>query len=242
MKGTGAIIIISILSFLLSFGSRAQIITEPEYNTEFIWGINKNTASGLIGGIIFKHSKALNSRLYRTLGLELINVKHSKEVRYNSVLTGNLFIWGKTNYLYAIRFQYGRDYIMFRKAPQQGVQITGMLSGGPTLGLLAPYYIEYSTGSLESSRVPYEPAVHDFRNILGTGRLFQGVPKSDIKLGLNVKTGMSFEFGTFKSNVTGFEVGFLVEAYTQKIILVPNADNRAVFPTAFITLFYGSRK
>ena len=186
--------------------------------------------------------KALNSRLYRTLGLELINVKHPKEVRYNSVLTGNLFIWGKTNYLYAIRFQYGRDYIMFRKAPQQGVQIIGMLSGGPTLGFLAPYYIEYSIGSINSVRVAYDPAQHDFINILGTGRLFQGVPKSDIKIGLNVKTGLSFEFGTFKSNVTGFEVGFLVEAYTEKIILVPNAENKAVFPTAFITLFYGSRK
>ena len=40
----------------------------------------------------------------------------------------------------------------------------------------------------------------------------------------------------------GFEVGFLVDAYSKEIILVPNSDNTAIFPTAFITLFYGSRR
>jgi hypothetical protein len=49
--------------------------------------------------------------------------------------------------------------------------------------------------------------------------------------------------GTIKSQVTGFEAGFLIDAYTKEILMVPEATkNYAVYPTLFITLFYGSRK
>jgi len=213
-----------------------------EYQTEMIWGITKNTSSGLIGGFTVKYSKARSPKIFETFGLEIVNVKHPKEVRYNSIITGNFFIWGKQSYLYAIRPQYGRDMVLFQKAPQQGVQILGSIAGGPSIGILAPYYIQYATGSFSSVSEQYDPSKHDFPNILGTGRIFQGITESNFAIGLNAKASLSFEFGTFKSNVTGFEVGFLVDAYAQRVILVPNSENSAIFPTAFITLFYGSRR
>jgi len=215
------------------------------YSSEFIWGLNKNTSSGLLGGFIFKKSIAVSDRVLKTFGLEIINVKHTREQRYSSRRTGNFFIWGKRNYLYTFRTQYGRDVIIFRKAPQQGVQVAAMFSGGPSIGLLAPYYIEFSQSqSNQSQSEQYDPnnINHDFQNILGTGSLFEGLGESKIKIGVNIKVGLNFEFGTFKSNVTGFEIGFLIDAYTDKINLIPKAENKAVIPTAFISLFYGSRK
>ncbi len=215
------------------------------YSTEFIWGLNKNTSSGLLGGFILKKSIAISDRVFKTFGLEIINLKHTREQRYSSRRTGNFFIWGKRNYLYTFRTQYGRDVIIFRKAPQQGVQVAVMLAGGPSIGLLAPYYIEFSQSqSNESQSEQYDPnnINHDFQNILGTGSLFQGISESKIKIGANIKAGLSFEFGTFKSNVTGFEIGFLIDAYTEKINLIPKAENKAVIPTAFISIFYGSRR
>ena len=213
-----------------------------EYQTELIWGITKNTSSGLIGGFTVKYSRAKSSKIYETFGLEIVNVKHPKEVRYNSIITGNFFIWGKQSYLYAVRPQYGRDMVLFRKAPQQGVQIVGSVAGGPSIGIVAPYYIQYATGSFSSVSEQYDPAKHDFLNILGTGKIFKGITGSNLAIGLNAKASLSFEFGTFKSNVTGFEVGFLVDMYSKQVILVPNSDNSSIFPTAFITLFYGSRR
>ncbi len=234
---------ILLTSLIISGTANAQIsLEDPSYKTEFIWGIKKSTTSGLIGGLIFKKSIAISDRFFKTFGLELVNVKHPKEQRFNSNRTGNFFIWGKENYLYAIRAQYGRDLILFQKAPQQGVQITAMLAGGPSIGLLAPYTIEHRIDDFNFERVQFDPDLHRFNDILGTGHLFQGITDSKIQIGANLKTGLSFEFGTFKSNVTGFEVGFLVDAYANEIVLMPLVENRAVFPTAFITLFYGSRK
>lgn len=209
------------------------------YTSESIWGVSKNSASGLIGGFIFRFSRLVKPNHYRTIGFELMNVKHPAESRVVS-RTGNYFVVGKSNYLYTIRGQYGRDIVIFKKASQQGVQITATGTVGPSIGLEAPYYIELN----QYTKEPYDPSnpAHSIDNISGSGFMFQGLFESNIVIGLNLKAGLSFEFGTFKSNVSGFEIGTLIDAYARKINMIPEADNYAVWPTVYITLFYGSRK
>lgn len=217
----------------------AQNSEDYDYTDEFVWGINKNTRGGLIGGFILKKSIRLSQDQFQTFGLELMNVKHPKETRISNPLNGNSFIWGKQNYLYSIRLQYGREMVLFKKASFQGLQIHGILAGGPSIGLVSPYYIQNSRGVNE----PFNPEVHvDFNSILGTGNILQGIGESQVKIGLNIKPAFSFEFGTFKSNVSGIELGFVLETYTEDIILVPNATNDNLFTSFFVTLFYGRRR
>ncbi|SHG98907.1 hypothetical protein SAMN04488109_2776 [Chryseolinea serpens] len=236
----------SLLTFFLVLivaGTYGQTQDSYEYGSEFTWGINKNTSGGLIGGLVFKKARKLNDRVLETFGLELMNVKHPQERRTNSIQTGNLFIYGKSNYLYAIRLQYGRDIILFKKAPHQGVEIKGVFAIGPTIGVVAPYYVEYfpEGGGSYTVRAPYNPNINiDY--IAGTGRLFEGLSESKIKPGINFKAAMNFELGTIKSQVTGFEAGFLIDAYSSTIEMMPSTKNYAVYPTLFLTLFYGSRK
>jgi len=229
---------------LLATVAFGQTQDSYEYNSEFTWGINKNTSGGLIGGFVFKKARKLkNDRQLETFGLEVMNVKHPQEVRRNSIQSGNLFIYGKSNYLYALRFQYGRDFILFKKAPQQGAEIKAVFAAGPTLGIVAPYYVEYfpEGGGGFTVRGQYTPDINiDFIN--GTGRLFEGLGESKITPGLNLKAALNFELGTIKSQVTGFEAGFLIDAYTKTVEMVPSTKNYSVYPTLFITLFYGSRK
>lgn len=217
-----------------------------EYSSEFIWGINKNSSGGLIGGFVLKKSRKLTDRVLETFGLEVMNVKHSQEVRTPARASGNYFIFGKSNYLYSFRLQYGRDIVLFDKAPQQGVEIKAVGAIGPSIGIVAPYYIERMVDNsffvtVHEQYNPNNPE-HRFENILGTGNLFEGLGESSIQMGINLKLGLAFELGTVKSSVTGFEVGFLLDSYFQEIILMPTAENKAVFPTVYFTLFYGSRK
>ena len=245
MERVFIVVLFLVLLALTPERSYAQEKETYDYNTEFIWGINKNSAGGLIGGFVFKHSRRMTERMFQSFGLEIMNVKHPNEVRRTSALTGNFFIFGKSNYLYAFRFQYGREVIFFKKAPYQGVEIKGVLAGGPSIGLQAPYYIEVGssgTADRRTTRVQYDPNEHNFSNILGTGRLFQGLGESDIKLGANLKAALNFELGTVKSHVTGFEVGFLFDHYFSDVVLMPTAGEKSSFPQVFITLFYGSRK
>ncbi len=233
------------LIFIIPSMLFAQEEQPDVYDNEFVWGVSKNTAGGLIGGFMARKSKRLNDRMFESYGIELVNVKHPQEIRRNSI-TGNFYIYGKSNYLYSIRLQYGREYILFRKAPSQGVEIKAIGAVGPSIGILAPYYIEYTTSrsAIVSRTEQYNPnnEDHSIDQILGTGRLFQGLFESKLRIGGNLKAALSFELGSSKSNVTGFEIGMLLDAYAGKVTLMPTAENRSVFPTAFITLFYGSRR
>jgi len=127
---------------IISVSGYAQTDGNYDYSREFIWGINKNTNGGLIAGFIMRWSSAIGDTKFRSIGVEVMNVKHDKETRIRGV-SQNRFIFGKSNYLYAIRGQYGYDHILFKKAPQQGVQIIFNYSGGPTLGIIAPYYVRF---------------------------------------------------------------------------------------------------
>ncbi|WP_114750663.1 hypothetical protein [Pleomorphovibrio marinus] len=213
-----------------------------DYDREVLFGINKNTNGGLIGGVSFKIGSAIDDDLFQFFQLELANVKNPKEVRYNTVL-GNSYIFGKANYLYAIRPQYGRELRLFRKAPHQGVQVSVLGAVGPTLGLIAPYYIEYSVSRTETVRGQYDPELHQGPNsVLGPGRLFEGIGESEIAFGGHAKAALCFEFGFFKSSVTGVELGYLLEGFNKEIVLMPTTENRQIFQSVYFTLFYGFRR
>jgi len=236
-------LILSVFSVIVCAKAMAQSQDSYSYDREFTWGINKNSSSGLIGGFVFKKSRKVNDYTLETFGLEIMNVRHPQEVRKTAINSGNFFIYGKSNYLYSFRFQYGRDFIIFQKAPQQGVEIKAVFAAGPSLGVIAPYYVTLDQGGY-TYKEQYDPnnSAHQFENIVGNGGIFYGLGESDFAFGGNLKAALNFETGALKSQVTGFEIGFLVDAYTKKVIMVPTATNMAVYPTIFITIFYGSRK
>lgn len=228
--------------FSLEAFSQREDVGNYEYDIEYLFGINKNTNGGLIGGFVFKAGTRIDDTQFSFWGIELSNVKNPKEARYNTVL-GNSYIFGKSNYLYAIRPHYGREIVLFKKAPNQGVQVSALAAAGPTLGLIAPYYIEYAVNRVETVTEQYDPEIHQSRfNILGTGRLFEGLGQSEIAFGATLKAALMFEFGVFRSSATGLEVGYMVEGYNKEIPLIPTTENNQIFQSAYFTFFYGFRK
>jgi hypothetical protein len=165
--------------------------------------------------------------------------EYRSEIVYRNA---NTFIAGKQNYLFAVRPQYGREIVLFRKAPDEGVQINALAAIGPTLGLVKPYYIlyGYSTTDVRSER--YDPGRHQLNDIIGTGGMFEGFDELSIVPGINLKAGFSFELSGFRNSVTGFEVGFLLEKYTSRIILIPEAANRSFYTSGYLNLFFGSKR
>lgn len=231
-----------LLSFSIESFAQREDIGNYEYDKEYMFGINKNTNGGLIGGFVFKAGTRIDDTQFSFWAVEFSNVKNPKEIRYSTVL-GNSYIFGKSNYLYAIRPQYGREIILFKKAPNQGVQVSALAAVGPSFGLIAPYYIEYALNRVETVREQYDPEIHQSRfNILGTGRLFEGIGQSEFAIGANLKAALSFEFGVFRSNATGLELGYMLEGFTKEIPLIPTTENRQLFQSVYFTFFYGFRQ
>jgi hypothetical protein len=233
--------------FCLSLGVFAQE-EEEGYTTENSFGFTLNTNSGLPGGIVYKYAKLRSDNTYQIYSIELVGIKHPKEFRQSNQSNTAPFVYDKLNYFYSLRPQYGREMVLFQKAPEpeSGLQISAFVLGGPSIGILKPYYIEYQYDPNDpNSRriVPYDPLVHtDTRFIIRSAGVWYGFDKLSIVPGVHVKAGLSFEFGAFKHNITGFSTGFTFEAFPEKILIMSRPQNRSTFTAAFLTFFFGSRK
>ena len=251
-----------LLSSLLPLAqvSRAQSVDSDteNYGTITTFGVTANTNSGIIGGLSFRQSKLLSGRLlgmpqYRYLSVELVNVKHPKEIQSSINSFGSRFVDGKENYLFVIRPQYGREVKLFQRNTDEGISVSGILAGGPSLGIIKPYYLEVSSGKV-TRQVPASQVNGTMtptgESIVGKGGFFQGIGQSKLNVGLNIKAALSFELSAFRTNTTGVEIGFLTEVFPSKILLIPNTapggnrtdGNRSFFTSGYATLFFGSKK
>lgn len=241
----------SIFLIALSADVFAQRRAKPEddedtYKKFISAGLTTNTNSGIFGGVVFRQSSALSSKLwgknqYRYLAVEIVNVKHPKELVETSFTTGTRFTYGKKNYLFALRPEYGRELTLFNRHEDEGISISAILAAGPTLGLEKPYMIRFrnSDGRVETRPVG---TTNPYENMVGVGNFFQGFGKTKIIPGLHVKAALSFELSAFRESVTGVEIGFLAEGFTRKPEIMIDTENRSFFTSGYVTLYFGSKK
>jgi hypothetical protein len=229
-----------LILFLIIFEAKSQKDDPFEYGQEFLFGISKATNGGLISGGFFRYSAKKSDRIFQTFGLEIANVRHPQERRVQSstFFSSSSFYEGKEKYLMSTRLMYGYDFLLFKKAEQKGVQINGVLTGGPTFGLVSPYLLRSEGGGL----VTYSQYLNG-SSIIGPAGYFSSINQMEVVMGAHLRASLLFEFGTFKSKVTGFEVGFLGEIFSREIQLVPlGTKNYNFYPAAFVSILFGSRK
>lgn len=228
---------------LLCTGQLSAQSEEQVYNEELVYGLNFNTNAGMIGGFMFKWAKEMKPGQYRSLGVELAHVKHPKEYRFKSYDNGNSFIGYKTNYLFVLRPHYGREFLLFRKAAEEGVHVNLLLEAGPSVAMLKKYYVLYQETPDPRSNyysVPYTPDLN-LNQIYGVGPFGDGLGSIQYTPGIHFKGALSFEFGQFKSSVAGLETGFVLEKFTRTQQILAFAPNRSFFSSIYITLYFGKK-
>ena len=233
---------------------------EQSYNKEFVFGINFNTQGGLLGGASVRSSRVLDDRNLRFWMLEGVMLKNAKEQRVTNPYVGGSYIASKTNYGFVLRPSFGLQHVLFRKAADAGVQVNALVSAGPSLGLLMPYYISYdrtfavgqSQYNLSTDEIvneQYDRTKHNVElAILDHGPLFSGIGQTQVVPGAHFRGALSFEYGRYRDAVAGLEVGFVVEAFTRRMVMLspdPNLAtdqlNRQFFPSVYLTLYFGHR-
>ena len=233
---------------------------EQSYSKEFVFGINFNTQGGLLGGASVRSSRVLDERTLRFWMLEGVMLKNAKEQRVTNPYVGGTYVASKTNYGFVLRPSFGLQRVLFRKAAEAGVQVNALASAGPSLGLLMPYYItydrtfavnqtQYNLSSDEIVNEQYDRTKHNVElAILDHGPLFSGISDTKVVPGAHLRGALSFEYGRYRDAVAGLEVGFLVEAFTKRMVILspdPNLAsdnlNRQFFPSVYLTLYFGHR-
>ncbi len=216
------------------------------------YGFTTNTHSGLLGGFVFRSSTPVsvsrkNNPIHRYIAFEAINIKHPKEY-LKGTIQGTKYVYGKTNYLFVLRPEYGREWYFFTKNTENSIGLSGILAAGPSFGITKPYYIKY--GGNGRNDVPqvvvYDPEVFvDQNQILGSASIWQGfLNNAGFIPGAHIKAAVNIDMSTFNNKITGFELGSTFELFSRspEIISTKITSNPAAYASAYLTLYFGSKK
>jgi len=195
---------------------------------------------------------------------EFGEIKHPKQFRqsfdFRPSANGKVsraFVFGKQNNFFVLRGGYGQKRYFSEKAKRKGLAIGVSYSGGVSLGLLKPYYLELnypesSTNDIitRSEKYTEENAdiFLDITRIFGASSFTKGLSELSVLPGGHGKVAVHFDWGAFDEFVKALEVGVMFDVYFQNVPImvespqVENVENRPLFINLFLNLQLGKRK
>lgn len=213
-----------------------------EFSGGFFWH-----ARGM--GMSIKSGKKVKEGTWRMLNFELINMRHEKErrVRSASFSAPGSFFFGKMNYVYFLRSGFGRRWDIGNKLYKNTLATRAGFSVGPTISFLKPVYLEIyypgpdqQSGYLVSEK--YDPDKHNDPSIIfGNSPLLKGISETKLRIGINAKASIEFDWSDYHDQVQSLEFGIAVDAFGSEIPILAFAKNKNVFTSLYICLNIGNR-
>ena len=239
-------IITFILLSLLTFQSYSQEVEKGNAKVlltkDFQFGLNFNTIGW---GVTFDMAKQKNVKYKRTLGFVLTNIGHQKETKIIGTSGSNGYYFGKVNSLIALRLTLGGNYILYKAKRESGVEIHYKWKLGPSFGFMKPVYLEIDKGvNGNIIHVPerYNPEVHYLGTIYSATNWFKGIEDLSLKTGLFVKVGFDFNFATYRTGISGGEIGVMADYYPfNEIEILHKQTEQKVFVSLYLQFNLGKK-
>jgi len=209
------------------------------YRNERSLGVNLNS-NGF--GVDFAYAKRINARNHKWYQVELLNVKHPKEIKItNSIYNNKSFVFGKSNNFFVLKGQYGRQSELYRKNDAGGISIRYYYSIGPAIGFLKPVYynVLYATGvfyNYYTKSEKFSPSIHQ-SDISGRSSFFKGFNEISLVPGVSAKAGFTFEYSQQEKAIHSLEIGFGMDLYPKEIPIMAIENNNFFF----LNLYAGYR-
>ncbi len=216
------------------------------FNKHNIFGIRLATDGY---GINFEKGKFKTPRKTLLYQFEL-NEKHDPKEHHISATSDGInfssVVPYKLNNLYEFKLAIGQQQLIGGKGNKNGVAVTALYTGGLTLGLLKPYYLDIQnqiTGA--TTRKTYDQMAADTTEgdyITGASGFLVGWGNLKIKPAINAKQAMRFDYGRLNQTVSAIECGLTEEYFFSKIPLVYMVKQHSFFFNAYVAIMFGSRK
>jgi len=201
-------------------------------------------------GFGFELGKFRGVERVNTWGLEIVSMKHAKEVHSVNPFYDNArsYIFGKTHSMFAIRPNFGFVKIITPKIRQGGVQLAWSFNIGASLAVTKPVYLEIGGPGVPYEYIEvskYDPQIHNFENIYGKASGLLGFDELKMQPGGFCSLSMQFEYANSHDRIKGLEVGMALDGFLNRVeIMAPDyvdANNR-LYLNLFLQVYFGSKK
>lgn len=190
-------------------------------------------------------------------------LKHFRETRQSRSLQGGLgsnfrsFVFGKQNSFFVIRGGYGQKTYFSEKARTKGVAVGYSYEGGPSIGLLKPYYLILRYVSERPGSENYRSERYDGENglrflnnesIYGADNFLRGIPEMKFQPGLHGRVALHFDWGSLDEYVKAMELGLMADVYFKEVPIMVESEytqginNQMVFLNLFLSFKFGKRQ
>jgi hypothetical protein len=231
----------------LAFG---QLVEEQEeasilYKEGFAGGGGVHNTGWYIGTRYYRN---FDGRTDWVFEFDFSRDKHPKDYKNARGSNPNAkpYAFGKLNDLFNIRLGAGRITTLYENSSKNGVAIRYVYTGGLTLGLLKPFYLDMIYGSPNDPNVGLksEAATVDkyiYGQIYGASDFTNGLSEIKIRPGIYGKLGMQFNWESFDDDIRILEAGLTLDGYFQEIEMMALNPNPRFFVSFYVGLHFGSR-
>lgn len=245
-----------LLALVFSTSAFSQLDTKADfkrtvYTDDYTVGVMLHTRGY---GVNFRRQYYVDGYNKQGWEIDLVNIRHEKEVNIYNPFDNSArgFVYWKLNSFYSMRAGYTRDFTIVDKTDQGTVAFDIVVSGGLSLGMLKPVYLEIyqevGNGGFILVTELYDPDVHDFNDIYGRSSFFRGFDEISFLPGAYIKAGGVFDFNLFDEKVTTLELGAIFDVYPKEVPIFfinddPTSDlkNRQSFLQFYITFNFGKK-
>ena len=200
-------------------------------------------------GVNFFHGKHRTAKSRRMLGIEIVGMKHPKEIKsfnpYYEDARG--YFYGKLNSLILFRPSWGRKELITDKLRKSGVEVNYVWSVGPSIALLKPVYLQIGKPRLPYETIVverYDPKEHYPDDIFGRASWFKGLDKSTFMFGGFARFGLNFEHSGTASGIKAIEVGASLDAFAEVVPImagIEGVQNKQFFLELYLSLQFGKK-
>lgn len=201
-------------------------------------------------GVFYQNAKHTTARDRRLLGIELVSMKHPKEIKsFNPYYEDSRgYFYGKANSMLILRPTYGRKHQITDKIRRNGVEVNTVWAIGPSLALLKPVYLQigkpdnFPYETIVTER--YDPMQHGVQNIYGRASWFVGFTEMALYPGGHGRFAFNFEHSNQVAGIKALEVGVAVDAYPVVIPIMAEVEgvvNKQFFLQFYFALQFGKK-
>ena len=197
-------------------------------------------------GAGFKIGRIKSIHITKNWEAEIISLHSLKEIKTMNISTYNTrpFVYGKLNYVYALRFGYGEDRRIFGKPYWGGIETRWTYEAGVSLALLKPYYyyvVTYKPSGSSYYEVIEEQTFQRDIDILGRAAFTKGIEETKFSPGVHASLGLSFDIGKSRVRAQSINVDAKAEFFPLGVSIMESEQNKRLFITFMLSYNWGSR-
>ncbi len=201
-------------------------------------------------GVNFFHGKHRTARDRRMIGIEIVSMKHPKEIKsFNPYYEDSRgYFFGKQNSFLIVRPTYGRKHQITDKIRRSGVEVNYVWGIGPSLGLAKPVYLQIDHSDIlfsgNTTVERYDPRIHDVHNIYGRANWFRGFGEMQFHPGAFGRFGFNFEHSGQVAGIKAIEVGVSMDAYLKPVPIMAELEgvkNKQFFFAFYLSVQFGKK-